>query len=423
MATAPSAIVVHDPPSRKEPVQSPFDTGSTHPASGLEIPILISILREAEAGSPLRQFDLFDDSLEVDGHLRSHFEGRIQSSAGAEWVIQSGRPGDPVSDDAALRLNAGLREMAEIDHVASFEDWIEHQLTAPGYGFACSHTRWELGTDSILPVQFTNVAHRRFAAPSADRASEIWLIDGKSAKDLVPLEAGAWAVTRYRHRNPYAAGLLRTAVFWSLFKRLAFRDWQVFADMFGLPYIVGQYDEGASQATRDALKDSVQNIGSDGWAVLSKAAEIHVVSGRSGDPSSVFPRLATASDDEISKVFAGGTLNTDVDGKGSYAMGAVHESRANALIRSDAHRVESTFTRDIGRWFVAYNSLTGAAPPRLHIQIARDTFPRAQTVGIIGQIIGLDESQLREEFGFRAPSDGTGVKMPSKAQPKEGGDQ
>lgn len=402
-------------PNRREPVNpSALDAYNAHPGTGLSAETIISIFREAEKGAPLRQFDLFDDMLEVDGHLRGHHEGRIMANAGQDWRLLAGNPEDPRSVDAAKLLEERLRDLMLEASGTGFPDYIEHQLMHPSYGLAATCTRWELDRGVIAPIEFNNVSHRRLAAPSPERAGEIWLINGKSAKDLIPLEPGLWSITRYKHRNPWAAGLLRTATWWSMFKRLAIRDWQVYANIFGLPYVIGMYEPNSSRKTREELLKAVQNIGTDGYAVFENTGTITIKgASEKGDSSLVYPVIAKNCDDEISKIYSGGTANTDIGDKGSYAAGSIHETRAFQLYRADAKRVEATFTRSIGRPFCVWNNFADVAPPRLHIQTMRDNFPRAQSLAIVGQMLPIDEGQIREEFGLRVPA-GKGVMMPAK---------
>lgn len=399
---------------RAVPVRG-LDTYNSHPGSGITTEMVVSIFRQAERGIPARQFDLFDDLIENDGHLRGLIDTRIQSVAASPWVLRSGRPGHAPSDAAAADLEARLR-----NHLG-FRDFLKHQLSSPYYGFAATNLVWGLDDGLVMPTEFVNVAHRRFASPSEERASEIMLITGDVSRlQLSPLEAGLWAVSRYRGRNPWAAGLMRTATWWAVFKRWAIRDWQVFADMFGLPIVIGFYEENASQATRDALEAAVRQVGTDGWAVLSRLADIHIKETiRSGDASSVYPAISDRCEAQMSKLISGATLNTDVDGKGSYSLASVHESRAWTMIRGDATDAEEMFTRDIGMPFVRWNGYAeNAAPPRLKIQIARDSKERAEVAQIISQLVPLDPQQLYEEFGFREPPNGKGVQMPLPV-PKE----
>lgn len=407
------------PPPTRRVVAKPFrnlDTYNSHPGAGLTAEALVGYYRTAERGVPVQQFDVFDDLIETDGHLRGLIDGRIQSVAGQDWVLKPGRANDPASTRAAADLEERLQNDLAV------RDFIEHQLTAPFYGFAATNIVWNLIDGLIVPSDFVNVPHRRFASPSAERAGEIWLVGGDSKMDLIPLDPGLWAVSRYRHRNPWAAGLMRTAAWWAMFKRWSVRDWQIFADMFGLPLAIGYYEEHASQTAREQLLETVKSIGEDGYAILSNLTEVVIKDTvRSGDASSVYPAIADRCENQMSKLIAGGTLTTDTGGTGSYALGAVHETRQFNLARADARRIEEMFVRDIGRPFVAWNGYGNAAPPRLKIQIAREQSleARATTISTLGTAMDIDEDQVREEFSLRKPAQGRGIRFEAQ-KPKEG---
>lgn len=396
-------------------------TANTHPAHGLTAEMLISYYRSAEAGAPTRQFDCFHDIIEVDGDLRSKLNDRNESVSGCDFVVMppAGRSDKP-SMNAAQALNERLQDQIQ------FRAFLAHQLTAVPYGFACSNLVWDYLEGVVTPIEFANPAHRRFAAPSAARADEIWLIDGAFGNvGLIPLEPGLWACSRYYNilgRNPYAAGLMRTAAWWSMFKRWSVRDWQVFAEMFGLPLAIGYYEEGAGEAPRLKLEEAVRSIGSDGYAVLSALTDLVIKeTARGGDSSTVYPQIVKLCEEQIAKLITGGTLNTDVAGVGSYNAASVHESRSYSMKCYDAKCVEEMFTQTIGTTFVAWNGYDRAAPPRLKIKIRRDALEWAQTVEIIGQAIELDQDQLREDFGLREPAPGRGVKFQAKSESGPGG--
>ncbi len=392
-----------------------IDTYNSHPATGLTADMLVSFYRSAERGVPVQQFDTFDDLREIDGHLRGLISARIESVSGADWTLKAGRPDKP-SEIAAAALEDHLR-----NHLG-FREFIEHQLEAPHMGFAATNVVWDDVESTVVPTQFLNAAHRRFASPSAERASEIMLVNGTASRDLVALEPGLWAVSRYRGRNPWAAGMMRTAAWWAMFKRWAIRDWQVFAEMFGLPLAIGYYEEGAGLDSRSALEDVVKNIGEDGYAVLADTTELVIKdTARSGDSSTVYPQIASMAEAQMSKLIAGSTTASDTGGTvGSYALGSVHEERAYKLARADARRVEEMFVRDIGRWFNEWNGYDRAAPPRLKIQITRDNLERAKVLEVVGQVVDLDEDQIREEFNLRTPGPGRGVRFEIAKAPPQG---
>lgn len=395
-------------PTRRTPVEPKrIDTYNSHPAVGLTVEMLLSFFREAERGMPVRQFDCFDDLIEIDGHLRGLIDGSIEAVAGCDMVIKPGRDDKP-SRIAAEALAERLGELP-------FHQTIAHQLTAQHYGIGCSSIVWDYVDGIAAPVKLIDVAHRRFAAPSMDRADKIMLIAGDNVRDLTELEAGLWFVSKRRGRNPWASGLMRTCAWWAMIKRWAIRDWQVFAEMFGLPLVIGYYEEGASMPSRLALEDAVKVIGEDGFAILSDLTEIVIKDTvRSGDSSTVYPRIIDTAEAQQSKAIVGATLTTDVGGKGSYALGAIHESRQYAKERASARDVQADFQTCIGKPFIVWNGYDRAAAPHLSIKITRDNLERAKTLQIIGQAIPLDEEQIREEFHLRPPT-GAGVKFAPKA--------
>jgi phage gp29-like protein len=401
--------------------RSSADTFSTHPGVGMTPDAYAGYLRLAERGDPVRQFDTWEDLIETDGHGRGLMNTRIEFTSGCDWTLTPGRADKP-SELAAAALDERIRSRG------TFREFLEHHLTAPFFGIAVSNLVWDF-LDGMLAPEFINVAHRRFRAPSQERADEIMLVnpDENGRLSLQDLERGLWAISRYRHRNPWAAGLFRTLGWWIMFKRLRIRDWSVFAEMFGLPLTIGFYEEGASAVSRAALEDAVRSIGTDGYAVLSNLCDIVLKEcARSGDSSTVYPKIADRCDAEMSKLIAGGTANTDIGNKGSYAAGSIHADRAYALGRADATRLNEMFTRDIGEPFVRFNGFDRAAPPQLTIYTRRDGYEFAQTLQIIGQVIDIDQGQLYQFFGLRKPADGKGVKFPTKdavgnAKPTEGG--
>jgi phage gp29-like protein len=387
-----------------------LDTYNSHPAMGLTVEMLMSYYRQAERGFPVKQFDMFEDLKERNGHLRGLLDSNVEAVAGCDWVIAPGRDDKP-SRIAAEALDDHLR------NAVPFRGFIEHHLTSPSHGFACTNTVWDVVDRFVLPIDFLHAPHRRFASPSQERAHELWLVTGTTQRDLLELVPGQWAISRYRDaRNPYTAGQLRSGGWWAMMHGWSYRDWFTFAEMFGLPLVLGFYNEHAGEASRLALEEAIRAIGEDGFAVLSDLVEVVIKdTARSGDSSTLYPKLATACEAQMSKVFAGATTAMDTGGDvGSYSLGAVHESRQYKKNLSHARGVETTVRSHICAPFVEWNGFDRAAPPRLRIQITRDSLDRAKSLEIIGQLVPLDSDQIYEEFSLRVPANGKGVKMPSK---------
>lgn len=390
-----------------------IDTYSSHPGAGLLSDMLYAYMLQAERGDPCRLFDCFEDLVFRDGHTRGLMFGRIKLTSGCEWTVQAGRQ-DKASELAAAELGDRLRALG------TFRSFLKHHLKAQFFGVSLTNVVWGWTDGMVAPTHFENVAHRRYRM--VDGKLKIANPDEVGRISLLDLEPGQWAASvSDDHRNPFAAGLLNTAAWWVMFKRWSIRDWQVFAEMFGLPLAIGFYQEGAGPTSRVALEEAVKTIGEDGFAILSDMCDLVIKeTARSGDSSTVYPLIADRCDAELSKLITGGTANTDLGEKGSYAAGTIHADRAYALTRDDSKDFADMFVRDIGTWFVRYNGFDRAAPPMIKIQITRDNKERAEVVEKIGTAIDIDEDQLREEFGLRKPPAGRGVRFPSKATTEPG---
>ncbi len=375
-----------------------FDDHVTHPGHGLEPRTVNSIFRSAEEGVLWRQADLFDDVIESDGHLRSLIESRRDAVSSKEWVIQPGAP-DPASVKAAELLSRHLRDSL------NFHEFLEHQLSAPYYGYACSEMQWGIARGMYAPIWFHNLPHRRFTLVSGNQ-----LELAVSSTRTVPLQAGNWVVSRRHHHNLARAGLMRTCTWWALFKRMSVRDWVVFAERFGVPFAIGVYEDRAAEDTKKALEEALATLGNAGYVVLHEATKIvfSEVAQRAGDSSAVHPALIALCEAQMSKLINGATQNVEQGAAGSYAQARVHETRSYLLSRADANSLASVFVQCIGLPFLRFNGFPEeASPPRLKMQVFQEMDPetRVTVASKVANELGgeLDRTQLYDDLGFRLP--------------------
>ncbi len=396
----PAPLPRRFPPGRQAVPWANVDRWSSHPGYGATVEGVVSIYRGAEAGWLARQADLFDDLIESDGHLRSLIESRIAAVAGKEWVIQPGGP-DDASVQAAAELEAVLRDNL------NFHEFLEHQLTAPYYGYAASEIDWRLVEGRVVPGWFANAPHARFVL---DDDNQLRLSTERGKTEGEPLVPGKWVVTRMRHRNLARAGLLRTAGWWAVFKRASVRDWMIFADKFGIPVVAGFYGENTPEAARDALEEAVKDIGEGGAAVLHEATRIEVqqIAVRGGDVTALHPGVVALCEAQMSKLINGATQNVEMGTAGSYAQAQVHQARAFDLVLGDAMRLSHAFRQHVGVPFLRYNGIEGARAPRLHVRVVQEmsATERVDIASKLANDLGasLDGAQLLDELGFRKPA-------------------
>lgn len=430
MSVQPPTKVPSSPPSSTQVTRRAprVDVGSSHPEFGISIELINSVFREAEQGRPWRMFDLYEGCRRFDGHLRGLVEAREMPVVGKSWVLV---PGDskPGSRKAAEDLSDRFKR-------AGARNWIKHQHGAVFQGPAVSETVWDVVDGIVAPQRFVHVPPRRLAAPSMLEPDVIGLVNdsvfgttpvtvGRSSVTPLSEYPGRFSTTVYELGNPWVCGLFNTTTWWAAFKRWGWRDWQVFAEMFGLPLRVGYYEEGASEASRVALEAAVEAIGTDGYAVLSDLCELVVKNeARSGDAKGVYDNQIGVCEAQMSKLIIGGTLTTDAGGNGSYAQASVHANHGFNRALADAGLIADTFHRDIATPFVAWNDYGGAAAPLLVLQVVLETSlndrsKQIQTIATALPDFEFDEDQLREDFAFRKPAPGKGLKGASAIKAAE----
>lgn len=385
-----------------------FDRWPQHPGQGgISVSQIAGIYHLAEAGYPATQCELFDDMIQRDGHLRSQLENRVVAVAGKDWIIIPG------GDNAEDRMAAEMLESA----LRMVPNWLEtmiHLLQALWYGYSVSEIVWDASEGQAVPLWFSNVPHERIVFDDHDRPR---LLTDEDLFHGIELQPGKWIyATGFPRRVAAASGVMRTAAWLSYFKKLSLRDWIVFSERFGLPYVQGKYEPGATPEDKATLKRAVQEIGKDGAAVFAKTCEIVLqMVDKGGKADDVQGALARFCDDEISELVTGSTLTSRSGGPGSFALGSVHADRSFGLSLWDAQRIGHRFAMDVGLPFVRFNRIA-AKPPRLKIQVVRDTDPkvRVDVLQILwGMGVPISKDQLRQEFQLQEPRAGDALEPPA----------
>lgn len=375
-----------------------LDRFVSHPGAGVTPAQVIQIYRSAEQGFPQAQFDLFNDRIEVDGHLRSAIEDRMLSVCGKDWRVMPG--GEGAQDILAADLLQGMLE------ATNFNDVIAKILASRYFGFSASEIDWRRRDGEVVPHWFVTVPFRRFRFDEQDRPM---LLNNNSWEGTL-LQPGKWVTAT--NAGPIfdvipRSGLMRTATWYTLFKGWSWRDWVIYCEKFGIPLVIGKHEPEAQENEIEQLEKTVHDIGEAGQATMSTNMEIEIREAqRSGDSAGLHRSIVAEANQEISKLITGSTLTGQSGGPGSFALGKVHEGRAFNLVVADAAMCNDRFQQTIARPFLEFNGLKGARVPKLKIYIERETDPlrRMQLAkGCHDLGMTLDEEQMRAETGFRAP--------------------
>jgi phage gp29-like protein len=371
------------------------DRHVSHPGKKLTASKISGAYSSAENGYPEVQCDIFDDRIEVDGHLRDALEGRVESVARKKWNIAPG--GESLADEiAAQKLEEAIRK------VSNWRLTLEHLLKANWYGYGYAEIDWQRRNGLTVPVYFENVHARRF---NFDVATDLPLLRTEDNFSGVPLTPGKWWSIERSGRKKATAGLMRTAAWWSMFKVMSTRDWLVWANRYGLPYAYAQIDPHLRPEDRETVKQMMRTLGQDGWAVFQQGVEVTIKEAtKTGGSEEVHGALVRLCNSEMSKLIHGATLVSENQGPGSFAATREHGTRAFQRIAGDAEMLGETFMNHVGLPFVHYNGIP-AKPPVLMIHVVRDTDPinRAKLYSIAVNELGMKvkADQAYQEFQLK----------------------
>ncbi|HMQ77127.1 MAG TPA: DUF935 family protein [Flavobacteriales bacterium] len=139
--------------------------------------------------------------------------------------------------------------------------------------------------------------------------------------------------------RPRDLGALVIALPYVLWKRGSLGDWAQYAELFGMPFRVGQYDPW-DEATRTKLNTALSEMGGAGYAVIPKGTtvEFHTPSTGGSNQGALYKDLVELCNAEISKLFLGQTMTTDQGS--SRSQGEVHKEVEQDITLADMRRVE-----------------------------------------------------------------------------------
>lgn len=139
-------------------------------------------------------------------------------------------------------------------------------------------------------------------------------------------------------------GFLFRAAIYVIYKRGGFGDWAQFAEIFGMPFLVGKYS-GADPATKAKLFQALSEIGGQPRAAIPKEADLEVIPNNSQGSNTLYKDFKDACNEEI-LIAVLGNLMTTLDGS-SRSQSEVHQETQEEIAKSDRRFVQRILNRKL----------------------------------------------------------------------------
>ncbi|WP_233587002.1 DUF935 domain-containing protein [Pseudorhodobacter sp. E13] len=377
-------------------VRSPL-TG--YPGDGLNPVILAQMLREADAGNPIRYLELAETIEERDLHYLGVLGTRRRSVTQIDITVEAAS--DSAEDEAKAEM---IRDWLNRDELA---DELFDILDAIGKGYSFTEIFWDRSSGQWRPDRLEYRDPRGFRFKRHDLATPL-LINNYGQEVVLEPFRFIYATIKAKSGLALRGGLARAAAWAWMFKAFTQRDWAIFTQTYGQPLRLGKYGAGATEEDKDTLFKAVANIAGDCAAIIPESMTIDFVETKSvGATADLYERRCDWLDKQTSKAVLGQTATTDAV-TGGLGSGKEHRQVQEDIERADAKALAAILNRDLVRPWMDLEFGPQARYPR--IKIAR---PEPEDLAALGAALGpmidrglkVSQSAVRDRFGLAKPED------------------
>ena len=374
------------------------DSFHAYPSVGLTPARVLALLHTADAGSPQMQFELFGEMLQKWPRLAAVEATRRLALTGLDWEIA---PGDSSGQGQAAAEYCRTTLMS----LERFHDVLDHLANAIGYGIAIAELVWDSGKlIDIVPVPYSRLI---------SDVNEPWRLRVRTEEDpsvgvaLDELPA-KWVVHQPRPKpgRHFEGGLLRASALLYLAQNLSFKDWLIYSQIAGMPVRVGRFDPGTPESDKQQLLKMLAALGTDAVAIISKNIELQLLEARGGDKP--YQPLQEYCNNEVTILWLGQHLTTDLRGEGSRAAAEIHDRVREDLLVDDIADESQTIRRDLLTPLVRARFGDGVPMPQLRRSLIQsvDTKVLADTLAVAVRELGMKVPRrwVHRALGIPEPS-------------------
>lgn len=387
-------------------VRSPI-TG--YPADGLNPQRLANILREADAGDPIRYLELAETIEERDPHYLGVLGTRRRA-------IQ----------EMAITVKAGDDTPEAERHAQMVRDWLDRDeltdeifdiLDCIGKGYSFTEIIWDNSEGQWMPARLEFRDPRWFRFDRSDLSTPVLLTESGQEVPLPPFKF-IHAAIKAKSGLKLRSGLARVAAWGWMFKMYGIRDWMIFRQSFGQPLRVGKYGAGASKDDQDTLFRAVSNIAGDCAAIIPESMMIEFIeSGNVGPGHALYKESIDWIDQQVSKAVLGQTATTDAV-TGGLGSGKEHREVQQSIQKADGKALAAILNRDLIQPWMQLNFPGIKIYPRLKIDEPDEEDLKAFAESVFGFVDRggeVDQGEFRDKFGLSDPKPGAKLLRPSGA--------
>ncbi|MBF0516368.1 MAG: DUF935 family protein [Nitrospirae bacterium] len=292
------------------------------------------------------------NDLLVDAHVGACVKSRKAGVKSFNWGIDYGK----AKTTRQAKFIDGVISSLDVDRI------ISEILNAVLFGYQVLEVIWTRDSNGfIVPQDVLGKPQNWFVF---DQENNLMLRTRANFNGvLVPDRKFLLVQYESTYQNPYGFPEL-SRCFWPVtFKKGSVKFWAIFAEKYGMPFIIGKLPRSAPDSDYEKLASRLDAMVQDAVAVIPDDSSVDIQSGlvKGGASSTLYVDLIDFLNNEISKAILGQTLTTQMGTTGSYSASQTHMEVRDDIVLSDKRLVERTFNTLI-TWITEINFSSGDAP-------------------------------------------------------------
>lgn len=396
-----------------------FDRYRGYPSRALTPARIEAILEAADVGDPFAWVQLCEEMVEKDPKIGSILHTRTAAVLGLVHEVR------PVSLDEKHAADQGLA-----DDIAKFcDDALDRAgidelngdlLDSIGKPIAVDWIVWGNDEDGkVVPQRFMRIPPTHLRWGTTSDSIRVWnpngfTMTGGDLGQVFDPYTTVRALNNERRDHPTRAGLLRTLVWYYLFKNTSIKDWVTLADRFGLPQRILQLDSNdfTNPEMYQKARQALASIGSSASGVISKDWILQITAAAAKGGSDLFAAIIAYIDTAMAQLVLGHELSSQGSkGGGQLGISAANQVRQD-ILEGDCAFLGQVIRRDLLTpmvgWNFGWDKVRLTPTFEFENEPARDLVAEANVTSTIARTfptMEFSKQQLRGRFGFDAPVD------------------
>lgn len=354
------------------------------------------IIAESAGQNRKQLYDLYEDML-MDGFLSAVIDKRVRAILNRDLVF----------------VRDGEREW-EISNLAKrsfFEDLLRELMLARIWGHSLVEMNWP--APGSPTKGWSKLVNRKHVKPRYGIVTqEPWDNRGIAYREkpfnLNCIEAG----------GDEDLGLMCKAAQYVIYKRGNFGDWAEFAEVFGMPFRFGTYN---NEQSREMLEKALEAAGSAGYMVAPDDVKLQFLTGNNTQSGGggVFDALREACNEEIAITILGNTMTTTEAAHSGYAQGMVHGMSQAEVHAEDRQYILRILNEELTDYLQALGYPVTGGEWMFSDPDATPLKDRIEIDMKVAQQVPIPASYWYEKYGIPMPSADDPPYTPEDPDPQE----